>query len=64
MAATTWKSLIRFKDTQGNVHYGEPLDSKFTKATLFTGPDLFSLSKSSDTADVAEVSLKRKNDQL
>ncbi|KAI9692383.1 MAG: hypothetical protein M1822_006614 [Bathelium mastoideum] len=55
MATPTWKSLIRFKDSQGTTQYGEPLDSEYSKATIFSGPDLFSLSKTSETADVKEL---------
>ncbi|KAL9077346.1 MAG: hypothetical protein Q9157_003382 [Trypethelium eluteriae] len=55
MAASPWKSLIRFKDAQGKIQYGEPLDSEFSRATVFSGPDVFSLNKTSDIADVKEV---------
>lgn len=64
MAAPTWKSLIRFKDNQGNIQYGEPLDAGFSKATVFAGPDLFSLSKTSETIDVKEVSSHFKKNKL
>ncbi|KAL9094466.1 MAG: hypothetical protein Q9165_003316 [Trypethelium subeluteriae] len=55
MAASPWKSLIRFKDAQGKIQYGEPLDSEFSRATVFSGPDVFSLNKTSDIADVKEL---------
>lgn len=51
-----WKSLIRFKDRSGKVQYGEP-DDQMRSATVFEGGDIFTLSKTSDTAEVAEVSL-------
>lgn len=51
-----WKSVIRFKDAQGRVRYGEPtVDLK--KATLLEGDDVCNLSfKTREVVDVAEVS--------
>jgi len=49
-----WKSIIRFKDSNGDVLYGEP-DQGLKKATVYEGNDVLSLNRTEKTADVAEV---------
>jgi hypothetical protein len=57
-----WKRLIRFRDTQGRVHYGEPLIGDASdlakgnlQASLLTGPDIFNLQPSDSRVAVAEI---------
>ncbi|KAK3069643.1 hypothetical protein LTR53_011866 [Teratosphaeriaceae sp. CCFEE 6253] len=52
--STQWKSIICFKDSDGNVLYGEP-DEKLKKVTVYDGDDLLSLTRTERTAEVAEV---------
>ena len=56
----SWNSIIRFKDASGKVQYGEP-DAKFKQATVYDGNDILSLTKTDNTAEVAEVRPKRQN---
>ncbi|KAI9689705.1 MAG: hypothetical protein M1820_010075 [Bogoriella megaspora] len=55
MPTSGWKSLIRFKDSSGEIRYGEPLDTEFSKATIYSGNDVFSLDRTSETATVTEL---------
>ncbi|KAK5696519.1 hypothetical protein LTR97_007822 [Elasticomyces elasticus] len=50
-----WKSIIRFKDSNGQVLYGEPLGDDLKKATVFEGDDILSLTKSDKVVEVGEV---------
>ncbi|TKA79332.1 hypothetical protein B0A55_03454 [Friedmanniomyces simplex] len=50
-----WKSVIRFKDQDGHVLYGEPEDGSLTKATVYEGNDLLSLTKTEKSAEIAEI---------
>lgn len=50
----SWKSLVRFRDGDGNIQYGEP-DEGLKKAVVWKGDDLLALSKTSDIVDVREV---------
>ncbi|KAK4954230.1 2-keto-4-pentenoate hydratase 2-oxohepta-3-ene-1,7-dioic acid hydratase [Elasticomyces elasticus] len=50
-----WKSIIRFKDSNGQVLYGEPLGDDLKKATVFEGGDILSLTKSDKVVEVGEV---------
>lgn len=49
-----WQSIIRFKDAQGKVRFGDP-NSDLTKATIWEGSDVLQLSKTENTAEVKEV---------
>ncbi|KAK5745981.1 hypothetical protein LTR17_001111 [Elasticomyces elasticus] len=50
-----WKSIIRFKDNDGQVLYGEPLGDDLKKATVFEGSDILSLTKTDKIVEVSEV---------
>ncbi|TKA52288.1 hypothetical protein B0A55_11417, partial [Friedmanniomyces simplex] len=50
-----WKSVIRFKDQDGHVLYGEPEDGSLAKAIVYEGNDLLSLTKTEKSAEVAEI---------
>ena len=52
--AQAWKSLIRFKDANGQVQFGEP-DEDLKTATILQGSDIFNLTKTTDVAQVQEV---------
>ena len=58
----TWQRLIRFRDIEGQVHYGEPLindaedlTKKDLQASILIGPDVFSLQSSGSKAAIAEI---------
>lgn len=61
-----WQRLIKFKDPQGQVHYGEPiindadelaekLTSKTLEAKLLQGDSIPDLQPTGDTSTVAEL---------
>ena len=50
----TWKSLIRFKDSSGNIKYGEP-DANLKSATVYDGSNILNLRQTQQKADVIEV---------
>ena len=57
-----WQRLIRFRDIEGQVHYGEPLINdaedlakKDLQASILIGSDIFSLQSSGSKAAVAEI---------
>ncbi|KAK3664083.1 hypothetical protein LTR22_005047 [Elasticomyces elasticus] len=50
-----WKSIIRFEDNNGQVLYGEPLGDDLSKATVYEGSDILSLTKSDKVVEVGEV---------
>lgn len=52
--AQAWKSLIRFKDANGQVQFGEP-DEDLKTATILQGSDILNLNKTTDVAQVQEV---------
>lgn len=64
----SWERLIRFEDDAGNVHFGEPVfgnndpssinelaDSGKLEARRLVGPDLFSLSASTEIVKVKKL---------
>jgi hypothetical protein len=50
-----WKSIIRFRDSSGVVHFGQP-SADFARAQIYDGSDILHLSVGSDVVNVAEVS--------
>ena len=52
-----WSSLIRFKDTNGEVKFGEPKDD-LKAATVWEGSSIFDVVPSDKEVEVAEVSKK------
>lgn len=50
----SWKCLIRFRDRDGDIRYGEP-DEDLKKATIWKGNDILKISKTSEVVDVKEV---------
>jgi len=53
-ASSQWNSLIRFKDPDGKIYYGEP-DKELKHARVWTGDEIFELSRSDITVKVQEV---------
>ncbi|KAF9888887.1 hypothetical protein FE257_008257 [Aspergillus nanangensis] len=54
----SFQRLVRFRDTQGKVHYGEAPENKElvgTQVTIYTGDDPWDLRPSTQTAKIVEV---------
>ncbi len=51
---SNWDRLIRFKDADGQVRYGEP-NASLDKATVWEGGNILELRKTDQSAEVKEV---------
>lgn len=54
MLMPAWNSIIRFKDVDGTVRYGEP-SSDLKSARIWSGSDILSLSLTDETSEVVQV---------
>ena len=50
-----WKNLIRFKDSNGKINFGEADNDDLQAATIWEGESILNLTKTENQTDVAEV---------
>jgi hypothetical protein len=51
-----WSTIIRFKDEDGAVHHGEPIQG-LAKARVWKGTSIFALDRTDQLLHVVEVSM-------
>ena len=50
-----WKSIIRFRDGDGQVRFGEPLNDDLKRATNWSGDSVLDLTATKEESDVVQL---------
>jgi 2-keto-4-pentenoate hydratase/2-oxohepta-3-ene-1,7-dioic acid hydratase in catechol pathway len=56
----SWSTVIRFKQSNGDISFGEP-SKDFKTATLLAGSSIFDLAPTTDVEEVKEVNVRFRN---